>query len=145
MLELILLWQTIHQNEEDNDKLTIFERKMELLQKLLHDGKHTEFSVVTIPTEVAVSETSRLLDSLKKEGILVRRVIVNQMITAGKSTDVEAANAYLNRLRAGQRISLDALERISKSTGVELVQVPYYAKEVRTVYGLRMIGMALQI
>ena len=113
---------------------------------LLHDAKSTEFCVVTIPTEVAVSETTRLLDALEKEEILVRRLVVNQMVTAADAEGgEEAANAYLDRLRAGQQRSLQELSRFAAAAGVEVSKVPYYDMELRTVYGLRMISSALSL
>ena len=128
------------------DKLTKFENRMEDLQVLLHDAKSTEFCVVTIPTEVAVSETTRLLDALEKEEILVRRLVVNQMVTAADAEGgEEAANTYLDRLRAGQQRSLQELSRFAAAAGVEVSKVPYYDMELRTVYGLRMISSALSL
>ncbi len=129
-----------------DDKLSKFEKRMEELQGLLHEPMSTEFCVVTIPTEVAVSETTRLLDKLEREGILVRRLVVNQMVTELHAEGGEAeANAYLDRLREGQRRSLQELGRVAANAGVELLKVPYYDMELRTVYGLRMISSALSI
>ena len=51
-----------------------------LVSQLLHSADQTEFTVVTIPTEVAAAETQRLLQALRDERIAVRRVIINQII-----------------------------------------------------------------
>jgi arsenite-transporting ATPase len=126
------------------DKLSKFQNKMRELQRLLHDSQETEFCVVTIPTEVAVAETARLVDALEQEDVYVRRLIVNQMITAANADGKdETAKAYLDRLRAGQQRSLTDLNRIAASAGVEVVQVPYFDNELRTVFGLRMIEFSL--
>lgn len=131
---------------DGQDKLTKFEGRMEELQRVLHEAKITEFCVVTIPTEVAVSETTRLLDTLEREDILVRRLVVNQMVTdIGADGSEEAAKAHLDRLRAGQARSLQALDRIAEEAGVEVSRVPFYDMELRTVYGLRMISNALAL
>jgi anion-transporting ArsA/GET3 family ATPase len=50
------------------------------LLQLLHSAEQSEFTVVTIPTEVAAAETRRLLAALEEENIAVRRVIINQII-----------------------------------------------------------------
>jgi len=54
---------------------------------LLHNPKQSEFVVVTIPTEVAVAETQRLLTALETEEIAVRRVIINQILPALTSVE----------------------------------------------------------
>ena len=128
------------------DKLAKFESRMRDLQTMLHDAKQAEFTVVTIPTEVAVSETTRLLDTLEKESIACRRLVVNQMVTEeGAEGSEDTAKAYLDRLRAGQRRSLSDLTALAAESNVELLTVPYFENELRTVFGLRMIAMALQL
>ena len=127
-------------------RLEKFERRMKRLELLLHNPKECEFAVVTIPTELATAESRRLLQALQEESIAVRRVIINQVIPqqgadgADAQTATTAANAYLDRLRQGQRSSLRELQQTADASGIELIQVPYFDTEVRTVYGLRLIG-----
>jgi hypothetical protein len=65
---------------------------------------------VTIPTEVALAETQRLLLALQEQRIAVRRVIVNQVIPSSADVDDASSNAklnaYLDRLRLGQTKSI---------------------------------------
>ena len=142
--------------DNDSDRLKSFEDRMTKLENILHSPTDTEFTVVTIPTQVAVAETKRLLESLKDQDILVRRLIVNQVITTPQgsgssgdsSEDLElkknkAADAYLNRMRDGQRRSMDELKRVADESSVPVVFVPYYEVETRTVYGARAIAAAI--
>ena len=136
-------------SQEDNDKLEKFEKKMERLEEILHNPRESEFTVVTIPTEVASSETIRLLESLKDESIAIRRLIINQVLPTQndgngtqESTDL-ASNAYLDRLRSGQKKSVEELQKLAAMTNTNLVQIPYFDMEVRTVYGLRVVGGAI--
>ena len=142
--------------DNDSDRLKSFEDRMTKLENILHSPTDTEFNVVTIPTQVAVAETKRLLESLKDQDILVRRLIVNQVITTPQGTgssgdsseDLElkknkAADAYLNRMRDGQRRSMDELKRVADESSVPVVFVPYYEVETRTVYGARAIAAAI--
>lgn len=130
------------------DKLEKFEANMRDLQALLHDGKQCEFTVVTIPTELASAESGRLLNALKEENILVRRLLVNQVLPAsaqGSSSDdssaaTAAADAFLNNLRQGQSKCLVSLDQLSATTNVPVIKVPYFDMEIRTVYGLRVIS-----
>ena len=133
----------------DEDKLDKFEKRMDRLEEILHNPKESEFTVVTIATEVASAETVRLLQSLKDESIAVRRLIINQVLptTTDSTASVEssdlATNAYLDRLRTGQKSSIRELENLAAQTNSNLVQIPYFDMEVRTVYGLRVVGNAI--
>ena len=134
---------------EDNDKLEKFERRMERLEEILHNPKECEFTVVTIPTEVATAETIRLLDSLKDESISIRRLIINQVLPTQKHDNESqenmdlATNSYLDRLRSGQKKSITELEKLAEMSNTNLIQIPYFDMEVRTVYGLRVVGSAI--
>lgn len=50
------------------------------LRDLFRNSDATEFCIVTIPTQLAVAETRRLLSSLQKEGIAVRHMVVNKLV-----------------------------------------------------------------
>jgi arsenite/tail-anchored protein-transporting ATPase len=127
-----------------DDRLERFEKQMERLQSIFVDSKESEFIVVTIPTDLAVAESQRLLTSLRDSRVSVRRVIVNQMIPAQKSsTDDGVANAYLNRIKRGQKMSIDKLTNLATSSKVDFIQVPYFDTEVRTVYGLRVLANSI--
>jgi arsenite-transporting ATPase len=124
------------------DRLTIFRENLVELQRLLHDRDSCEFTVVTIPTDLASRESARLLWALSQEGIAVRRVIMNQMLpTQNTDEGAEAStNAYLNRLRSNQSKSLSDLRQLCDKEKIPLLEVPYFDIEVRTVYGLRVIS-----
>ncbi len=47
------------------DKLEAIQSNMEVVQEILKNPKRTEFAVVTIPTSLAVAETTRLVSSLQ--------------------------------------------------------------------------------
>jgi arsenite-transporting ATPase len=131
-------------NEEAKDRLEKFEKRMERLEAMLHNAKEAEFTVVTIATELAVAESKRLVQSLKEEQILVRRLIVNQLVQEQSSIDEgAAATVYLNRLRQGQQQSLANLKVLAAAAEVPIMQVPYFDTEIRTVYGLRVISNIL--
>lgn len=142
----------IIENTPDEDKLEKFEKKMERLEEILHNSKECEFTVVTIPTEVASAETIRLLKSLRDENIGIRRLIINQVLpTYEKNEDSEmneekgnsAAITYLDRLRYGQKTSIDELQKLAEFSDTNLILIPYFDMEVRTVYGLRVVGSAI--
>ena len=131
-------------NKEAQGRLEKFEGRMDRLQALLHNPKEAEFTIVTIATELATAETKRLVQSLTDENILVRRLIVNQLISEQSETSDGADSvAYLNRLRQGQRGSISQLGILAAAADAPLLQVPFFDYEVRTVYGLRAISNVL--
>lgn len=127
---------------EGEDKLSRFEKSMRRLDAMIHNERECEFVVVTIPTDVATAESSRLLSSLANEGISVRRLVINQVLP--KHDDSNAlADAYLTKLRQGQSKSISTLKKLCEIDGINLIEVPYFDTEVRTVYGLRVISSLL--
>eukprot|EP00981_Chlorochromonas_danica_P004738 scaffold954_cov173-Ochromonas_danica.AAC.24 len=128
------------------DKLQSFEDRMARLESVLHNAKETEFAVVTIPTDLAVAETQRLVSALDKDNVLIRRIIVNQVVAANLGEEgSETATHYLDRIRQGQAISIRDLQQLANqgSEPIPLIQVPYFDMEVRTVYGLRAVSQAI--
>ena len=67
------------------DKLEKLRERMIKVRELFRDTDATEFVIVTIPTVMAVSESSRLSASLKKENVPVKRLIVNQILPPSAS------------------------------------------------------------
>ncbi|GAU15847.1 hypothetical protein TSUD_40680, partial [Trifolium subterraneum] len=67
------------------DKLEKLRERMLKVRDLFRDTDSTEFVIVTIPTVMAVNESSRLSASLKKESVPVKRLIVNQILPPSAS------------------------------------------------------------
>lgn len=139
------------ETSEESDTLERFQTRMRRLEALLHSPKECEFTAVTIPTELATSETKRLLDALQQANILVRRLIINQVLPADASADKDvdsrdsdvSVSSYMNKLRSGQQSCLAELRSMAASANASLIEVPYFDTEVRTVYGLRLVSNAL--
>lgn len=54
------------------------------LRDLFRNQDATEFCIVTIPTQLAIAESKRLLAALGEQGVAVRNVVVNQVILVSK-------------------------------------------------------------
>jgi arsenite-transporting ATPase len=128
--------------EETVDRLEAFQSNMKKLETMLHDPLSCEFSIVTIPTELATAETCRLMLDLKDENILMRRIIINQVISDEQenSSSNQDESMFLKRLRMNQLRGLNELKTLGNMKSLPIIDVPYFDMEVRTVYGLRMIG-----
>merc|ERR1712061_949245 len=105
-------------NNDGPDQLRSFQFRMIELQDLFADHDRTSFSVVSIPTILALEESKRLLADLDEQDIRVGMVIVNRII------DAERAQAGLASLLSTQQAALDALEAAAKRQGVEVTRVP---------------------
>ncbi len=125
------------QPKPKRDRLREFQLKMIELDDLLHDPARAEFVAVTIPTEMAVAETERLVEALKEQDVTIRRLVVNQLIAP------QVTKGYWDRLRVGQQAALADVGRAAAEAGVAVTQVPYFDTEIRTVYALRVLGDAL--
>ncbi|KAF2295680.1 hypothetical protein GH714_033564 [Hevea brasiliensis] len=79
-------------------------------RELFRDTDSTEFVIVTIPTVMAVSESSRLRASLQKENFPVKRLICNQILPQSVSDCKFCAMKRKDHVRA-----LDIDEMIQNS------------------------------
>jgi arsenite-transporting ATPase len=118
-------------------RLQTLQQKTQILERLLHDASLTEFAVVTIPTDVAMAETRRLVQSLHRSGIAVRRLLVNQVLPLQATTSEAFATKYVHDLRKGQQRILQELQTISEESKIPLVVLPSCEQEARTVPVLR--------
>ena len=60
------------------------QERMADARDLFRNEKSTEFVIVTIPTIMAMSESVRLADSLKREGVPLHTIVVNQVCVHGE-------------------------------------------------------------
>jgi len=117
--------------------LTKFQEQMRDLQMLLKDPAISEFVIVSIPTYLSLTESERLLGSLREQNIAVRRGVLNRLIPP----DGEAS--YVEQLAKGQGQCLDELRSLATRADVSITEVPFFDVEVRATYGLRALGAAL--
>lgn len=94
----------------------------------------TEFIIATIPTYLGVNESGRLLQSLRKEGIPCKRIIVNQVLSE------KTGDAYLRMKLKDQAASLKMIEEDPELTSLRKVQAPLVDLEVRGVPALGYFG-----
>ena len=92
-------------------KLLSFQLQMYDLEDMFANPDQTEFLIVTVPTELAVRESVRLLNDLTYEApdmpIKVRNVVVNQVLTDDGS-DIQT---FVSHVRDSQAASIRELEQ----------------------------------
>jgi arsenite/tail-anchored protein-transporting ATPase len=132
--------------ETAKSTLLSFQFQMYDLEDLFANAEQTEFLIVTVPTELAVRESIRLLNDLTFEApdmpIKVRNVIVNQVLNDNDSD----ALTFLSHLEHTQTVSIAELERFTASLASPtpcITKVPYLDTEPRGVYGLKALAAEL--
>jgi len=122
-----------------------FQLQMYDLEDLFANPYQTEFLIVTVPTELAVRESVRLLNDLTFEApdmpIKVRNIVANQVLKDDGS-DVET---FLYHLSDGQAGSITNLEQSIQAmpNPPKITKVQYLDTEPRGVFGLKVLGDAL--
>ena len=123
-------------------KLLSFQLQMYDLEDLFANAEQTEFLIVTVPTELAVRESARLLNDLTFEApdmpIKVRNIVINQVLKENEN-DVET---FLSHVKSGQSSSIVKLQQAvdSMANPPRITRVPYLDTEPRGVFGLRIIA-----
>ncbi|CAN8259857.1 unnamed protein product [Cochlearia groenlandica] len=124
------------ENQPDaGDKLEKLRERMVKVRELFRDTESTEFVIVTIPTVMAVSESSRLSASLKKESVPVKRLVVNQILPPS-SSDCK----FCSIKRKDQMRALDMIREDSELSALTLMEAPLVDMEIRGVPALRFLG-----
>lgn len=117
--------------------LTTFQAQMRDLDGLLKDQTTSEFVIVSIPTALSLIESERLQAALQTQGIATRRGVLNRLIPP------DGEETYIAQLAKGQAVCLDELRDLAQRSLLDVTEVGYFDVEVRAVYGLRALGMAL--
>ncbi|KAL6955946.1 ATPase get3b [Sarracenia purpurea var. burkii] len=121
--------------QDSAGKLERLRERMVKVRELFHDTESTEFVIVTIPTVMAINESSRLHASLKKENVPVKRLIVNQVLPPSVS-DCK----FCTIKRKDQMRALDMIQRDPELSGLILTQAPLVDVEIRGVPALQFLG-----
>lgn len=66
--------------DEGDDFLVEMKKTVNRIEGLLRDGKASEFIAVTIPEDMAILETERLVKNLNKYGLKVKQLVVNNVL-----------------------------------------------------------------
>lgn len=119
------------------DQVRSFQFRMIELQELFTDPERSSFSVVTIPTTLALEETKRLLTQLEEQDIRCGLVIANRIL------DMEQVTQMASSQQKTQQVALSALDALAQREGMEVIRVPYLDREVQGIYGLQYLGKSL--
>ena len=120
--------------DETNKKIENFQKSMAEARQIFRDTSQTQFIIVTIPTMMAVAESSRLAESLRKEEIPVKYILVNQILDES-TTDAFFENQYKDQQRA-----MSFLKSDHDLGSLEILESPVFDLEIRGVAALQYFG-----
>lgn len=124
--------EDLNASVEDMEEL---KRSMQMVRNLFRDEVQTEFVVATIPNMMAIAESSRLVDELKKEQIPVRHLFVNQ---------VQPGNDNCSFCAARYKEHVSNLRYIKSQFGqLQMSTVQSFDREIKGAAALR--AMAAQL
>jgi arsenite-transporting ATPase len=127
--------------EQAKSGLLKFQLSMYDLEDLFADPASTEFLIVTIASELAVRESTRLLNDLTfgdpDMPIRVRSVVVNQVLDEGK-----VAQAFMSQVAKTQSSCMEQARDNVKAiaNAPRITEVSYLDTEPRGVYGLKALS-----
>ncbi|VVB16769.1 unnamed protein product [Arabis nemorensis] len=123
------------QQQEPPNELDQLKERMEKVRNVFRDVDTTEFVIVTIPTVMAINESSRLHASLRKENVPVHRLIVNQLLPQSES-DCKLCSMR----RKEQTRVLGLIQNDTELSRLKLIQSPLLDAEIRGVPALKFMG-----
>jgi len=89
--------------DEGDDFLLTMKKTVKRVESLLRDQNRSEFIAVTIPEDMAILETERLISSLGKYGIKVKQLVINSVLESDGCEFCRAKrkeqDKYLNQIR----------------------------------------------
>lgn len=110
-------------------------RSMAIVRDLFRDEIQTEFIVATIPNMMAISESRRLVEELRKERIPVRHLFVNQ---------VQPSNDGCTFCAARHKEQAANLQYISQTFArLQISTVQSFDREIKGAAALRAMGAQL--
>jgi arsenite-transporting ATPase len=113
-----------YRGDEGDDFLLSLKKMIKKIEDLLRDPNRCEFIAVTIPEDMAILETERLVNNLGKYGIKVRQLVINNVL---ESDGCE----FCREKRKKQDGCINLIRE--KFNGLKTTVVPLYAHEIKGI------------
>jgi len=114
--------------DEGDDFLVEMKKTVTRIHSLFKDGKRCEFIVVTIPEDMAVRETERMINDLNTYGITVKQLVINNVVPWNDNCE------FCKEKRNGQKNYIDYLS--NKMGNIRITVVPLHPREVKGIDAL---------
>ncbi|MDO8436500.1 MAG: ArsA family ATPase, partial [bacterium] len=120
--------------DEGDDFLVEMKKTVKKIENLLKDGKRSEFVAVTIPEDMAILETEKLVNDLNRYGIKVRQLLVNNVL---ESRDCQ----FCREKSKAQEEYIKQIRR--KFSSLKTMVIPLQAQEVKGIESLEKMSRRL--
>ena len=122
--------------DEGDDFLVEMKKTVKKIEGLLKDQSKCEFIAVTIPEDMAILETERLINNLNKYGIKVRQLAVNNVLSLkGRPFGLELRDCEFCRERSkAQEEYIKQIRR--KFSNLKTTIMPLQPREVKGIESL---------
>jgi len=122
--------------DEGDDFLVEMKKTVRRIEGLLKDQNKCEFIAVTIPEDMAILETERLINNLNKYGIKVRQLAVNSVLSLkGRPFGLELRDCEFCRERSkAQEEYVKQIRR--KFSNLKTTIIPLQPREVKGIEAL---------
>jgi arsenite-transporting ATPase len=113
--------------DEGDDFLVEMKKTVKRIESLLRDSQRCEFIAVTIPEDMAILETERLIKSLDQYGIKIRQLIINNVFP-------ECTCHFCQARREGQEKYIREIR--DKFSNLKTIIIPLQPQEVKGIGSL---------
>jgi len=120
--------------DEGDDFLVEMKKTVKRIEGLLQDSQRCEFIAVTIPEDMAILETERLVNSLSKYGIKVGQLVINNVI---ESKDCK----FCRERRKEQEKYINQIRK--KFSNLKMTTIPLQPREVKGIETLENFSRLL--
>ena len=114
--------------DEGDDFLVEMKKTVTRIHSLFKDSKRCEFVVVTIPEDMAVRETERMIGDLNAYGIKVKQLVINNVVPQSDHCE------FCIEKRKWQETYLDYLRKYTGN--IRITTTPLRAREVKGIDAL---------
>jgi len=114
-------------HDKADDFLLNLKKTVKGIEQMLRNQQKCEFIAVTIPEDMAIMETERLVGDLNKYGMKVKQLVVNNVLESGDCP-------FCLARRNGQKKYLDQIK--SKFSNLTMITMPLQAQEVKGIESL---------
>jgi arsenite/tail-anchored protein-transporting ATPase len=121
--------------DDADDFLMSMKKTVKKIQGLLRGQGRCEFIVVTLPEEMAIKETERMIKRLDRYGMRVKQMVVNHVVPE----QVDCPFCQARREEQGKYIG----EIREKFSGLNITMLPLQPHEVKGIEALKQVGSML--
>ena len=135
IFRLLLKYKGVIKLTKMAEEMVDTSRKVRMVQTLLTDSKKTEFVAITIPEEMGLAESDRLLKSLKNLNIPCNFLIINMIVSP------TGCNFCNLKMKEQQKYIREV--KGNRYSGYYINEVPLFAHNIKGIDELRELSLVL--